>query len=136
MRSCYLDASAAVKLISRETESADLQRWIDQQDEVLSSELLRLELFRTAGVLRLTGVEASFSRLEEVLSRIALLEIDRPLLSAAAKLEPIRLRSLDCIHLATALVADGVTDFVTYDRALAEAAALHGFTIQSPGAVS
>ena len=61
-------------------------------------------------------------------------ELDASLASAAGRLAPPALRSLDAIHLATAL--DLVLDleaFVTYDARLAEAAAAAGMATVSPG---
>jgi predicted nucleic acid-binding protein len=48
---------------------------------------------------------------------------------------PPRLRTLDAIHLATALdLADSLSTLLTYDKLLAEAARAAGLTVLSPGA--
>jgi len=52
----------------------------------------------------------------------------------AATLEPPTLRSIDAIHLATALSVDDLSHFVTYDARLAEAAARAGLVVAMPGA--
>ena len=45
------------------------------------------------------------------------------------------LRTLDALHLAAALLAgDDLEAVVTYDRRLADAAALHGVPVLAPGA--
>jgi hypothetical protein len=41
-------------------------------------------------------------------------------------------RSLDAIHLATALRIQPLTSFVTYDKRLADAAQLAGLTVDAP----
>jgi predicted nucleic acid-binding protein len=58
-----------------------------------------------------------------LLARLALVDVDRRILAAAAALEPAELRTLDAIHLATALaVREDLAGLVTYDRRLAAAA--------------
>ena len=48
-------------------------------------------------------------------------------------LQPDSLRTLDAIHLASALsLEDSLADFICYDRRLSRAAADQGWTIQSP----
>jgi predicted nucleic acid-binding protein len=57
------------------------------------------------------------------MARVALVEVDRRILAAAAALDPAALRTLDAIHLATALaVREDLATIVTYDRRLAAAA--------------
>jgi predicted nucleic acid-binding protein len=57
------------------------------------------------------------------MTRVALVEVDRRILAVAAALEPPGLRTLDAIHLATALaVREDLEAVVTYDRRLAAAA--------------
>jgi predicted nucleic acid-binding protein len=71
-------------------------------------------------------------RARDVLQGIALVPIDDAILREAADLSPVSLRTLDAIHVATALsLAPDVTTLVTYDGRLAEAAA--GISIVAPG---
>jgi len=64
-----------------------------------------------------------------------LIDVDELILRIAASLDPPKLRTLDAIHLATALLlADGVEAFVTYDRQLGVAAAAAGLAVEAPGA--
>ena len=68
-----------------------------------------------------------------MLGRIALLRIDDPILAVAARLAPPDLRSLDAIHLATALsTAGGVAGIVTYDDRLSRAAAAARVRVYAP----
>ena len=61
-------------------------------------------------------------------------EINDTVLTRASALKPASLRSLDAIHLATALLLDADSlSFVTYDDKLADAAQLQGLRVTSPG---
>lgn len=64
---------------------------------------------------------------------VEVIELDAALAGRAATLEPRSLRSLDAIHLASALtVFDELDAFVTYDGRLAEAAHSHGLNVVAP----
>jgi hypothetical protein len=55
------------------------------------------------------------------------------LLEAAGEQQPPELRSLDAVHLATALrLGEDLGRFVVYDARLAEAARLAGLTVIAP----
>ena len=57
-----------------------------------------------------------------------------PILHLAGTIGPPRLRSLDAIHLASALsIGDDPEAFVTYDERLAEAAREAGLNVLMPG---
>lgn len=72
--------------------------------------------------------------LEHVLEAIYLLDITQAILDEAAMADPLRLRSLDAIHLATALsVGDAQLEVITYDKRFAEAARANGLTVVQPG---
>jgi len=74
------------------------------------------------------------SRAREVLEGVALVPLDDAILRGAGDLSPAGLRTLDAIHLATALsLAEDVTTLVTYDERLAEAAAAAGIAVTAPG---
>jgi predicted nucleic acid-binding protein len=125
----YLDASAFVKLIRAEAESAALQTWLAAHRERASSALLRTEAVRA---VRYTG-EAAIGRALELLDAVVLVPIDDSVLEAAALLDPAALRTLDAIHLATArYLGSDVDVLVTYDRRMIEAAGLLGLPVASP----
>ena len=94
----YLDTSAFIKLVRSEPESAALRRELAGR-ELLSSALLTVEGRRAA---RRSGELAS-ERARAALTAITLIPLDQPILDAAAELDPAELRSLDALHLATAL---------------------------------
>jgi uncharacterized protein len=59
---------------------------------------------------------------------------DDGILRGAADLSPAGLRTLDAIHVATALsLGEDVTTLVTYDGRLAEAATVAGIPVVAPG---
>jgi len=89
----------------------------------------RRVLARTQGLS-----EAYRVRAEDVLGGIAYISIDNDLLERAAKLAPAHLKSLDAMHLATALPVPALAGMVVYDPRLAAAAAAHGVRVFSPGA--
>jgi uncharacterized protein len=95
----------------------------------VTSELAETELRRVA--LRAGGEDAlPFS--EDVLAKVSTVPITAAILRRAGVLPPPTLRSLDAIHLATAISLEAVAEFVCYDGRLSEAAAAAGFTVGSP----
>jgi len=126
----YLDTSAAVKLVVEEPGSRAMSRWaVAHAAEVVSSDLLRTELLRAT---RRTAPE-EMPRARAVLDSVTLLSLPAAVFEHAAELEPFVLRSLDALHLASALgLGDELDGLVTYDDRLAEAAALHGIAVHSP----
>jgi predicted nucleic acid-binding protein len=127
----YLDSSALVKLVVSEPESGALWRLLADWPERISSALARVEVMRA---VRRAGDEKAVGRAEAVLARIGLLAIDDAVLDSAALLSPSDLRSLDTIHLASALSLRGdLGAMVVYDERLARAAKLSGISVFAPG---
>jgi predicted nucleic acid-binding protein len=125
----YLDSSAIVKLAVREAESGALRRNLRRRQPVISSALARTEVARALLPL---GPEA-VRRGQDVLGRIELVRLNNRILDTAGQLTPHELRSLDAIHLATALHASGGhVHLVTYDDRMAMAAKAVGWTVRSP----
>jgi len=93
-----------------------------------------VELRRAAARL---GETIDHRRLARVLAGLTMVELDASLAIAAGLLSPPTFRTLDAIHLATALVLiSDLEAMVTYDRRLAEAATLAGIAVASPGSLS
>ena len=89
--------------------------------ERVSSALARVEVLRAAR--RAAIPPRSVRRAEQVLERIALVRLDDEVLEKAALLRPLELRSLDALHLATALsLGRDLGAFLTYDPRLERAA--------------
>ena len=126
----YLDSSAIVKLVVPEPESAALKQQLASTGHWISSALARVEVLRT--LRRRNLPEEAVRDAERMLSRIALVPLDDRVLSAAAAVGPTSLRSLDALHLATALSLFGLDSFVTYDHRLFAAAGAAGFRTMAP----
>jgi predicted nucleic acid-binding protein len=126
----YLDSSAIVKLILPEPESPVLRDFLATDENQVSSGLARVEVLRT--VRRVDDTEDRRRLAERVLARVSLVAMSEPLLAKAGALGPPILRSLDAIHLATALSLDGLDAFVTYDHRVADAAREAGLAVASP----
>jgi uncharacterized protein len=99
-RLAYLDTSAFVKLVVAEPESGALRRAIARWPERTSATLLRNEAVRA---LRRSGHDSRLGAARQLLGAMRLVRLDEPLLDRAGELDPRELRSLDAVHLATAL---------------------------------
>lgn len=125
----YLDSSAAVKLIVREAESEALAVWLSPHDVLASSALLRAELLRAVR----RGEPGKVGEARAALTGFALRSVDDDILDAAGEIAPSTIRSLDAIHLATALrLADELEAIVTYDQRMIEGARALGLPVASP----
>ena len=127
----YLDSAAVVKLVHAEPESAALRRWLDERADIqwISSVLTEIESFRA---LARYAPEAA-SRLPAVLDQIDLIDLDQRIRMLAQTVTPATVRSLDAIHLATALRSrSSLTSFVTYHQRLLDAAQALGLPINAP----
>jgi predicted nucleic acid-binding protein len=127
----YLDSSAFVKVVVEEAESSALRAFLaGSRGRRVSSALLRTEALRA--VLPI-GSDA-LANVREGLRRVDLIAIDDRILDSAGILEPRALRTLDAIHLATALaLGDDLDAVVTYDERMLEAARLLGLVTAAPG---
>ena len=129
MSTWYLDTSAAIKLILRESETPALLSAIQsEQPWLVSSALLETELRRAA----LRNPMVTQGDVVTLLTSLDILEIAGPVYRQAGLLPGIHLRSLDAIHLACALVLDA-SAVVSYDKRMLEAATQVGLPTLSPG---
>jgi len=126
----YLDTSAVVKLVVAEPESAALRCWLTEEDRnPVSSDLVRTELLRA--VRRAAPERLVLARL--VLETVTTMQVGTSTFESAARLEPEGLRSLDAVHLASALeLGDDLRGIVTYDDRLAAAAVANGIPVIAP----
>lgn len=124
----YLDASALVKLVVEEAESPALNRWYVEAERLVTSRIGVVETIRASSRGPCDAVHR-----DRILSDVEVLELDARLAAMAASLEPPILRTLDAIHLASAMTLMPELDaFVTYDDRLAEAARSVGLPVVRP----
>ena len=127
----YLDSAAVVKLVHAEPESPALGRWLDERAETgwISSVLTEIEASRALA----RYAPAAVSRLPAVLDQIDLIDLDPRVRILARTVRPATVRSLDAIHLGTALHSRaGLISFVTYDTRLLDAVRAAGLPVDSP----
>ena len=131
----YLDSSALLKLLFEESESAALALWISEQADtpMVSSELAKVEVVRATRRLDADVVPAA----RALVSQLDLIPLSGALIEEAADAgEPV-LRTLDAIHLASALsIRIELTAFVAYDNRLLAAAEAAGIEPIRPSAAS
>ncbi len=126
----YIDTSALVKLVVAETETAPLQDWAErEQRDLIACDLARTELRRAVRRVAPDRV----TRARAVLDSITLTAVTLAIFEEAGRLDPAALRTLDAIHLASALdLGDDLEGLVTYDDRLAAAAQANGVTVVAP----
>ena len=123
-RRTYLDANLYIYLFEGvpvyRRLMADLVGEIDQQDiSVIASELTLVEILPSPVRERQRGLVASYLELMQRTPRFTLVQVDRRVIERAVQLRAdLRLRSMDALHLATALV-HGCETFLTNDERLA-----------------
>ena len=130
MTTAYVESSALAKLVIHESETASLGRALGGHLRRVCSELGTVEVTRAAA--RADGV-AGVARARSLFLALDSIPIDAGIVGSAARLEPWSLRSLDAIHVASALslVGDDLT-FYSYDRRTIEAARAAGLRVASP----
>ena len=128
MTSCYLDASALVKLLVTETESIALRAFLESHERRFANRMAQVEVARAVTRAAVRGASVS-----DAFAGVELIELDVHIAERAATMGPSILRSIDAIHLASALaVADELEALVTYDARLADAARGVGLTVIAP----
>lgn len=127
----YFDTSALVKLVVAEPESATLHAWATEAERTpVCSDLVRTELIRAVRL----GAPDRVTTAREVLASVTLLSVTSAILDRAALLGPLNLRSLDSIHMASAMeLGDDLETVVTYDHRMADGCRALGIHVVSPG---
>jgi predicted nucleic acid-binding protein len=133
MAALYLDSSALLKLIFAEAQSDPLRRFLEADHQALrvSSQLACTEVLRACRRLGSSALPSA----RALLQSIDLIALVPAVTDAAAELEPPGLRTLDAIHLASALTLRSPT-LVAYDHGLLAAAERHAIPTVSPGGTS
>ena len=128
----YVESSALVKAFLNEPESDAFRAAVSAHRGASSSELAVVEVSRA--VARVEDDEG-LARARVTFLSFTLLPIERTILDRAARLSPSELRSLDAIHVATALeIGDPDLVFYSYDERTVAAARSAGLIVSSPGA--
>ena len=131
-RLVYLDASALVKLVVEEAETAALVAYLGDEPRLVTSALAAVEVPRAVRLI--DPDEGVQDRAREIVSRCDRIEVDPEIRRVAASIDPPPLRTLDAIHLASALrVREALDTSVIYDRRLGDAAVGAGLEIVAPG---
>jgi predicted nucleic acid-binding protein len=132
----YADASALVKLVRDEPESAALRAFLADTD-VISCELILAEVPRAIRRAAARDPDLSLDllieRAGELLEALALAPVDRGLLLAAGAVAEPALRTLDAVHVIAAAGLAPLDAFVTYDERRGAAARLAGLRTVVPG---
>jgi uncharacterized protein len=129
MSATYVDSSAIVKLAIKESESDALRKYLRRRRPLISSALARTEVLRAL----LPGGEEAVAAGRRTLTRVDLVRVNDAVLNLAGSLEPIELRSLDAIHLATATrLGSDLGEIVTYDERMEAAARAMGYRVATP----
>ncbi len=131
----YVDSSALIKRVIVEHESDELVDFLDeryqQADLLASSSLAWVEVSR-AVLARAKSAATAGELIEAAMSGIDERSMSADVVSVARRVEPLILRSLDVIHLATAVLIDADV-VVTYDDRLADACRRNALAVLSPG---
>jgi predicted nucleic acid-binding protein len=124
----YLDSSAFVKLVLPEPETPALLSALEGVERLVASEILEIE------VLRATRRGGGDTAAHDQLAAVRLLPLSSEIRKRASELDPPSVRSLDAIHLATALgLGDRLDGLYTYDERMSLAAREAGLNVHAPG---
>ncbi len=132
MTTLYVDSSALLKRVFIEAESSAVRSLLRQSnaagDLLTASSLAWLELWRA---LRRSGIASVPSVMPRAFAGIAEFPLSESVLVRARRLGTDGLRTLDAIHLASA-VAVGADAVLTYDDRLADSVAAEDLAVLAP----
>jgi uncharacterized protein len=124
----YVDSSAYVKLVLAEAETPALAAALKGAGRLVASEIFEVEVIRAT---RRGGGDIETARTQ--LEAVVLLPLSEEVRRRASDLTPSSLRSLDALHIATALdLGDRLAAFFTYDARMSEAARDAGLDVRAP----
>jgi predicted nucleic acid-binding protein len=131
----YFESSVVLRVVLG--EAGRLREW-SRTSAALTSEITRVECLRTLDRLRLSGglVDRDLARRRAtvlaVLEGFETVRLNRAVLDRAGDPFPVQVRTLDALHLASALVARSrfpALRFATHDAELAAAARAQGLAV-------
>lgn len=118
-----------VKLVIEEPESAALDHHLAHGQVLATSRIAVVEVTRATAIANPTA-EAR-RETERLLASCMLVDVTDALLRRASELASAKVRTLDALHLASALRIEA-DELLAYDRRLTEAAAERGLAVASP----
>lgn len=125
----YLDSSALVKLVLTERETVVLREHLRGYPALATSVLAMTEVARA---VRRVAPDRE-ADVHPALANLVLIDLSVDILERAAAVPPTTLRTLDAIHVATALTLAGELEaLITYDARMADAARLAGLRVDAP----
>lgn len=123
----YLDSSVALRMILDVPERERLQSWMQAPETTyVSSRLLRTEVVR---VLRRDGRPLADGT--PLLDRVGMLEITRETHTVAESIER-HIKTLDALHLATALLIGAPVTVASHDTTMKAVAEQLGLSVTDP----
>lgn len=125
----YLDTSVALAHLLSEDRRPPDALW---EETLVSSRLLEYEMWTRLNALQLAKSHGDLAR--QLLGHVAILELTPPVLSRTLEPFPVRVRTLDALHLASMefLRSQGQEIRLhSYDRHLCSAATRMGYKIES-----
>jgi uncharacterized protein len=132
----YLDSSALLKRVIEEPESEHLRvallGHVDEHAVLVSSRLASIEVSRAIRRRFDAGYATAAEFVDDAMSGVAEYSIGDEVVSLSRRLNPNGLRSLDAIHVASAMLLDADV-MVTYDDRMADAGQLNGLRCAAPG---
>lgn len=129
MPGLYIDTSALGRVLLAEPDAAAIRAVLGRHDAWWSSALLIVELRRLAAKEALADIS------EALLADGALHPLDRAVIDLASRVPPAEVRSLDAIHLQTAVTlrdAGTISAVITYDAQLRRGCEHHAVTVDAP----
>ena len=132
----YLDSGALLKRVIEEPESEQLRvalrGYADERAVLLSSRLASIEVSRAIRMRFDIGYASAADFADDAMSGVSEYPIEDGVVSLGQRLNPHRLRSLDTIHLASAMLLDADL-LITYDDRMAVAGKHNGLRCAAPG---
>jgi len=123
----YIDSSVGLQALLNTPQRSQLITWMNQEEnQFVSSRLLRTEITR---VLKREGEPITAG--EALLARVGLLPITEKIHQQAEAIS-IHVKTLDALHLATALIFPDVITLATHDSHMAAVATELGLPVLDP----
>lgn len=126
----YADTSALFKLVHPKAETDALRGWLaEHRVHLLTNSVGVVELLRAAA----RSGESVTAAARTLVDRVTVLQVTGRTFELAAEVRPTSVRTLDALHVATALMAADLDVLLGYDRRMLDAARAVGLTTASPG---